>query len=176
MQYNFLHSLNRVLEEEGGWADNPNDPGGATMKGITLGTYRAFKHNTNISKEELKNISDKEIQTIYKTQYWDVCQCDSLPDGIDYVVFDAAVNSGCKRASTWLQRIVGTPPDGIIGPRTVMATIKAYQQNKQLPLDICMLRLDFVQKLKTWVHFGKGWSKRILRVAAEGTLMAKGYK
>ncbi|MEZ5552415.1 MAG: glycosyl hydrolase 108 family protein [Pseudomonadales bacterium] len=90
---------------EGGWADHPRDPGGATMKGVTLATYRRH-FGAKQDKNELKNNSDKELERIYRAGYWDVCQCDRLPSGVDYAVFDAAVNSGPGHSIRWLRASV----------------------------------------------------------------------
>ena len=69
MKSNFYHCLKLVLAHEGGWADHPKDPGGATMKGITIGTYRAWK-GRNVTKAELRDISDAEVAAIYRQNYW----------------------------------------------------------------------------------------------------------
>ncbi len=86
-----------MLKHEGGWADHPKDPGGATMKGVTLATYRRH-FGKNKSKRALRNISDDDLGQIYRSGYWDKCRCDRLPSGVDYAVFDAAVNSGPGRS------------------------------------------------------------------------------
>ena len=103
MKENYQSALNHVLQSEGGWSDNPADPGGATMKGITLATYRSVKGNPHITKEELRNISDQEVADIYKQNYWDKVKGDDLPSGVDYAVFDASVNMGVGRASKLIQ-------------------------------------------------------------------------
>ncbi len=111
MKTNFEDSLKHVLCHEGGWADHPRDPGGATMKGITLATYRRH-FGEERGKDDLRAISDEELSKIYDSGYWSKCRCDELPAGIDYVVFDAAVNSGPGRGVKWLQAAVGAKQDG----------------------------------------------------------------
>ena len=69
----------------------------------------------------LKAITDEQLQKIYKTGYWDRCKCDQLENGVDYVVFDQAVNSGPSRSAKWLQKAIGTAVDGGIGPNTITA-------------------------------------------------------
>ena len=159
MKENWESSLAHVLESEGGWSDHPSDPGGATMKGVTLNTYREYKRNPHITKEQLRNISDAEVADIYKKGYWDKCRCDSLRAGIDYLVFDAAVNMGVGRSSKLLQESVGVTADGQIGPITIAAanaadvdqTIEKFSQLKE----------DFYRSLPTFSVFGKGWLNRV---------------
>ena len=76
MKDNFESSLKHLLPHEGGWSDHPADPGGATMKGVTLEVFREFKRNPHITKEELRNISDEDLATIYKKRYWDAVRAD----------------------------------------------------------------------------------------------------
>ena len=150
-----------MLKSEGGWSDHPSDPGGATMKGITLRTFRAY-FGEDRSKEDLKNISDDDIAYIYRKGYWDACKCNVLPTGVDYVVFDLAVNSGSRRASKFLQEAIESPADGIIGKNTI-ARIEFYE-GEDIINDICLSRLKYMQRLSTWSTFGKGWSTRVLEV------------
>lgn len=119
MKNSFKNALKLVLVHEGGWADHPRDPGGATMKGVTLVVYqRHFGENKN--KDDLRNITDAELEKIYRSGYWEKCHCDDLPVGVDYIVFDAAVNSGPGRSAKWLQGAVGAKQDGGIGPRRLL--------------------------------------------------------
>lgn len=94
----FARALPLVLAHEGGWADHPRDPGGATMKGVTLATFRRYVPNA--TKDKLRNISDEMLARIYREGYWDIVKGDELPPGLDYALFDWAVNSGPRRAAT----------------------------------------------------------------------------
>jgi lysozyme family protein len=166
---NFKSSLKHVLQHEGGWADHPKDPGGATMKGVTLMTFRRHFGNQQ-TKTALRNISDEQLGQIYRSGYWDKCHCDQLPSGIDYAVFDAAVNSGPGRSAKWLQAAVGAKQDGGIGPRT-LAKIKE-QEPIQVTENICDRRLAFLRSLATWSTFGKGWGRRVEGVRATALEMS----
>lgn len=163
MQSNFDASLQHVLKSEGGFSDHPNDPGGATMKGVTLDTYRSYKRNQHLTPEDLKKITDAELHDIYKKRYWDACRSDELISGIDYCVFDTAVNSGPGRAIKLLQSCVGVNPDGAIGPVTLSA-VRAHCQTpedtKILIGQFCDKRLEFWRGLSTFATFGKGWVRR----------------
>lgn len=171
MQSNFEKSLKQLLVHEGGWSDHPADPGGATMKGVTLETFRAFKNNPHITKEELKNISDEDLSTLYKKKYWDAVRGDELASGVDFCVFDVAVNSGPGRAIKFLQSCVGVTPDGGFGPATMAAVVKAQEDPAKLIELYCAKRLEFLQSLKTFETFGKGWSRRVAEVKEEAMKM-----
>ena len=106
MKTNFEECLKFVLHHEGLWADDPHDPGGATMKGVTIGVYKEYM-GRDVTKDELRNIPQEHLLNIYKTRYWDKAKCDELSSGLDLVVFDLAVNGGVGRAARILQRCVG---------------------------------------------------------------------
>ena len=120
MERNFLEALAHTLRFEGGWAHHPNDPGGATMKGVTHKTYADYLGRA-VTHDELREIPEEHLADIYRKRYWDTCRCSDLPDGLDLVVFDTAVNTGPAQAARLLQRIVGVPADGGIGPKTIAA-------------------------------------------------------
>ena len=171
MKNNFEDSLKYVLIHEGGWADHPRDPGGATMKGVTLITYRRY-FGEDKGKDDLRAISDEELLQIYDSGYWSKCRCDELPAGIDFAVFDAAVNSGPSRGVKWLQAAVGAKQDGGMGPKT-LAKVKEYQPQDVLH-HMCDNRLAFLRGLATWTDFGVGWSRRVENVRATAMKMAGG--
>jgi lysozyme family protein len=162
MMRNFSEALAHTLVEEGGFSDHPADPGGATMKGITLNTYREFKKNTHLTADDLKAIPQDEVEEIYRKRYWAACQCDVLPSGVDVCVFDTAVNSGPGRAAKILQECVGATPDGSIGAGTLAAIGKT--DPKLLVLDYIAKRQAFLESLKTFPIFGKGWTARVSRL------------
>ncbi len=168
MKSNFDLWLRKVLQHEGGWADHPNDPGGATMRGVTIGTFAQFK-GRKVTKDELRNISDADLRAIYRRKYWDVIRGDDLPFGVDYATFDAAVNSGPSRGARWLQQSLAVEPDGKVGPITVDAAAKAN------PRDVIerstAARLSFLRMLKTWPTFGRGWQRRVDDVRADAIQM-----
>ena len=170
MKDNFAACLAEVLKYEGGWSDHPSDPGGATMKGVTIGTYSQFK-GRKVSKDELRQIPDADLQAIYRRNYWDKVRGDDLPAGLDLVAFDGAVNSGPSKGAKWLQTALGVPVDGAIGPQTIAA---AQATNAAQAIDrACDARLAFLRGMKTWATFGKGWSARIDAVRAKAKAMTK---
>jgi lysozyme family protein len=170
MRDNFERCLAEVLKHEGGWSDHPSDPGGATMKGVTIGTFAQFK-GRKVTKDELRNISDADLRAIYKRNYWDVVRGDDLPAGLDLVAFDAAVNSGPSRGARWLQQALGVTADGKIGPATIEAARAANAG--AIAIGACQIRLRFLTGLKTWPTFGKGWTRRVEAVQRVALDMAR---
>ena len=158
MEANFFKSLELVLHHEGGFVDHEDDPGGATNKGITHKTYADFLGRPLEDIYELKNIPDEHVQLIYKDMYWDKICGDDLPTGLDYFIFDWAVNSGPSRASKALQGACAVKADGIIGPKTLLAV------QEQRPDDLVEIvaneREEFYRSLRTFETFGKGWLRR----------------
>lgn len=168
MRDNFAACLAETLRHEGGWSDHPKDPGGATMKGVTLATYRRWRPGA--TKDDLRRITDAEIAAIYRKGYWDAVRGDDLPAGLDLVAFDAAVNSGPKRGAIWLQAGLGVPQDGRIGPATLQA---AELAGASMAIDrACDARLSWLRHLRTWGTFGKGWTRRVNDVRAAAKRMA----
>ena len=158
MEANFFYSLELVLKHEGGFVDHPEDPGGATNKGITHKTYSEFLGRPLEDVDELKNIPDEHVQKIYKEGYWDKIMADELPGGLDFATFDWAVNSGPSRAAKNLQSLVSATEDGIIGPQT-MGLIK-QRDPVMLINELANRRDSYYRSLKTFGTFGKGWLRR----------------
>ncbi|WP_306663780.1 MULTISPECIES: glycosyl hydrolase 108 family protein [Mesorhizobium] len=104
MDRNFARALALVLKSEGLWSDNPADPGGATMKGVTLANFRRYV-KADATKADLRKITDAQVSTVYRRFYWDATAGAQLPGGVDYAVFDFAVNSGPARAASTFRRL-----------------------------------------------------------------------
>ena len=158
----FDRALPRVLVHEGGYVNHPDDPGGATNKGVTQGTYNSWLKSQGKSQKSVRDITDKEVAAIYKNSYWDAVKADQLPAGVAYCVFDAAINSGPGRAVRWLQKVVGAKADGVVGPQTLGLT------SDKDPTDIineyCDRRLAFMKRLRHWNTFKTGWTRRVSEV------------
>lgn len=169
MKDTFETALKEVLKHEGGFVNHPDDPGGATNKGITIATYRKWI-DKNGTVEDLKRISDTQVAKIYRSVYWNAVKGDDLPYGIDYAVFDFGVNSGPTRAAKYLQAVLGVAQDGKIGPVTISAA-KAADPAKVIAA-LCDRRMSFLQSLKTFTTFGKGWTRRVNDVRSLALQMA----
>ncbi len=165
MQGNFARSMPHFLKHEGGYVDNPKDPGGATNKGVTLATFRKYIKPGG-SKADLRKITIAQVSMVYKRFYWDMVSADYLPSGLDYCVCDFAINSGWSRAAKYLQAIVGVAQDGRIGPATIAAVEKL--DPSELINRLCDDRLAYMKRIRhrktkqlLWTTFGKGWSRRV---------------
>lgn len=172
MRDNLEQSLRLVLKHEGGYVNHPADPGGATNKGVTQRVYDAYRQRKGLPKQSVRGITSDEVAEIYKRQYWDAVKGDDLPSGLDYAVFDYAVNSGPRRAIQDLQRELGVTPDGIVGQITLAAV--ASQDVFGLIDRLCNRRLRFLRALRHYKTFGRGWERRVAEVAEAATAMAQG--
>ncbi len=155
----FDQAFDRLISNEGGYVNNPADPGGETNWGISK---RSYPH------VDIKNLTRELARQIYLADFWRRGQMDQYDQAIAFQVFDIAVNSGIETAVRLLQRAAGVADDGHIGPVTV-AAIKTKSVTDMLML-ITAERLDFWRRLSTWPQFGKGWAGRAatdLRYAAQ---------
>jgi lysozyme family protein len=170
MKANFESCLAHLLKHEGGYVNHPSDPGGITNLGVTKKVFEEFvKHP--VSEQDMRDLTPEKVEPLYKLLYWDKIKGDNLPTGVDYCVFDAAVNSGAGRASRWLQTAIGVEPDGSIGPKTFAAVEILHP--KLLVSRYCEQRLAFLHRLPTWDTFGKGWGRRVKEVESTAQSMCK---
>jgi lysozyme family protein len=150
---NFDQAFDRLMGHEGSYSNNPMDPGGETMWGITQRVAR-----TNGYTGDMRSLTREKAKEIAKAAYWTPCRADDMPDVFKFDVFDGAYNSGVSQSIKWLQRAVGATDDGQIGPATIAAAQSAT------PLAIARYngqRLQFMTDLGTFGQFGKGWARRI---------------
>lgn len=116
----YAESIRRLLESEGGYVNHPSDPGGPTNFGITLGDDRKYV-KADASAADIRAMDVDEAKASYRAKYWGAMRGDELPAGVDYCVFDYAVNSGTGRAPTVLQRVLGISVTGWMDDATVAA-------------------------------------------------------
>jgi lysozyme family protein len=163
MQSNFETCLKLMLEHEGGFVNHPQDPGGMTNLGVTKRVWEEWVGH-EVDEKQMRALTPETVAPLYKRKYWDACRADDLVAGVDYVVFDVAVNSGPGRAVKFLQSCVGVTADGGFGPATLAAVKKSEEDPTRLIEMYCAKRLEFLQSLKTFETFGKGWSRRVQEV------------
>lgn len=157
----FERALTCVLRHEGGYSDHPNDPGGATMMGITLATLARWR-GQSVTKADVRALKREEAAAIYRSRYWNAVRADEFPAGVDLVMFDFAVNSGPSRAIRTVQQVLGIAVDGRIGPQTLAA---AHSRSpKEVVTALCAARLGFLERLSTFPVFGRGWTRRVRNV------------
>jgi lysozyme family protein len=154
-------AFDRLIGNEGGYVNDPADPGGETNWGISKRSY------PNVNIAELTREGAKEI---YLRDFWQRGHMDELDPAVSFQVFDFAVNSGIETAIRKLQTAVGVADDGHVGPVTIAA------MNAMSAGDIVMRftaeRLDFWTRLSNWAAAGKGWTRRAaadLRYGAQDT-------
>lgn len=169
MKENFQKALDAVLHHEGGFVNHPKDPGGMTNLGCTKKVWEEWVGHP-VDESTMRALTPGDVAPLYKKKYWDAVKGDELPDGVDYIVFDTAINSGPGRAIKFLQGCVGADMDGALGPKT-MAAVQAADP-KKLVEDYALRRLSFLQDLPTWGTFGKGWARRVAEVQNTASTMS----
>jgi len=170
MNRNWDKCFDLVIVNEGGYVDNPADPGGATNWGCTKAVWEQYIGH-EVSKEDIRNLTKEDVKPLYKRNYWDAIHGDALPSGLDYCLFDCAINSGVGRAAKFIQEIVGVFADGAIGNNTVTAI---NQMNTVTMInEFSDKRQAFLESLKNFPVFGKGWTKRVTEVRIKSLEMAE---
>lgn len=168
MKENFQKALDAVLHHEGGFSNHKDDPGGMTNLGCTKKVWEEWVGHP-VDEKTMRALTPADVAPLYKKKYWDAVRADDLPDGVDYIVFDTAINSGPGRAVKFLQGCVGADMDGALGPKTLAAVMAT--DPKKLVEDYAKRRLSFLQDLPTWSTFGKGWSRRVAEVENTASTM-----
>jgi lysozyme family protein len=153
---NYENCLKGTLQSEGGYSNDAHDPGGATYRGVIQVEYDRYRRSKGLSEQGVHNMTEDEMRAIYKANYWDRVHGDDLPAGLDYTVFDAAVNSGVSRAARWLAACDHGDD--------VEKEIETFND----------LRLQFLKGLGIWRYFGKGWNDRVSRVRKASLQMHAG--
>jgi lysozyme family protein len=168
MQNNFKECLELVLKSEGGWVNNPQDPGGETNLGVTK---RVWEEYVGHLVDSLKKLTKEDVAPLYEQKYWRPCYGEVLPRGLDFVVFSMGVNAGTGRSVKLLQSAIGCVPDGIIGPKT--RSLILASNSATLIAKFSESRREYYRSLKTFPIFGKGWLNRVDHEEAQALMMAK---
>lgn len=155
----FIEIFGRVVDHEGGYVNNPDDPGGETKWGISKRAY------PNLI---IKELTREDAINIYRYDFWNKLELDSWTDVVQFQIFDFAVNSGIQTAIRYLQRAVNVADDGYWGP------VSKFAASSMIESDIIMRlnaeRLDFMTRLKNWPNASKGWARRIAQNLRYGAL------
>jgi len=167
---NFKECLNLVLKSEGGFVNNPNDPGGMTNLGVTKRVWEEYTGH-EVDEKAMRGLTPEKVAPMYEQKYWRPCYGEVLPRGLDFVVFSMGVNAGPGRSVKLLQSSLGCVPDGIIGPRT--RGLISDSNCATLIAKFSESRRDYYRALKTFPIFGKGWLTRVDREEQEALNMAK---
>ena len=168
MLSNWDNAFKLMLKSEGGFVNHPSDPGGMTNLGVTKATWENWVGRES-DEAEMRGLTPEKVEPLYKNKYFDAVRGDELPMGLDYLMFDFAVNAGAGRAIKTLQTAVDVTPDGGFGPMT-MAAVQATD-----PVDLIerfsQAKEDFYRSLTTFATFGKGWLNRVADVKVKASAM-----
>ena len=175
MKSNFPKAFSLMLQSEGGFSDNPADSGnhlpdgraGCTNLGVTQTAWEEYVGH-KVSTQDMRNLTPATVMDFYKRRYWDAVKADALPNALDYLVFDMAVNSGPGRAIKLMQASVGATQDGAIGPLTMQA-ISTWSA-RQLIDKYSAAKADFYKSLRN-PTFEKGWLNRVEHTKANALEM-----
>lgn len=153
-----------VLLHEGGYVDDPADPGGATNYGISLRAARGFGSladvdgDGDVDADDILLLTPAQAGAIYKAHYWAPLRCEALPAGVDLVVFDIGVNAGPRAAVLMLQRALTVKVDRVLGPQTLAAA--ALAEARTVIDRMAALRAEHYRALPGYPRFGRGWLRR----------------
>lgn len=162
MKLTFEQAFERLIGHEGKFTDDKNDRGNWTTgiigKGILKGTKFGISAMT-YPDLDIKNLTLEKAKEIYKRDWWDKLNADSLDTAIVFQVWDFAINAGMGTAKRKLQKSIGMAEDGIIGPLTLKAIQKADLNDILMKFNA--ERLKHYTSLSTWPRYGKGWTLRV---------------
>ena len=162
MLENYAQALKLVLVYEGGYTNDPRDPGGPTNFGIIQREYDNYRKRKNLPTRSVRYIEENEYSEIYHEQYANPLKFDEMPSGLDFAVLDYGINSGIGKATKDLQRYLGCTVDGVLGSETLDKAFKAMAIDAQKTIiDYCLIRMNFLRSLSTFDHFGTGWTRRV---------------
>jgi lysozyme family protein len=164
MNKNYDLALKSLLVSEGEWSNHPKDPGKETYRGVALRTLIQKKMDINmdgrIDRKDLEEFEKDpmKLRAFYFTQYWLPVKADVLPTGLDYLVFDASVNQGPRRAIKFLQRAIRTKADGVLGVKSMKALSQSHIPDVMEWYQV--YRTLHWTSLTIFAFFGKGWLRR----------------
>ncbi len=152
-------AISFVLEQEGGYTLDPNDPGGETNFGISKKAYPTL---------DIKALTIDQAKEIYRRDYWNPCRCDNLPFSFAIATFDMAVNQGTGSAIKTLQETFGVTADGIIGPVTMEAISRNGNDPRKFKLFLARRLTAYARIMaanQNLLVFARNWSFRVVSLA-----------
>jgi lysozyme family protein len=158
----FEKSFSRLISHEGGFSDDPKDPGNWTGGRVNVGELKGTKFGIAANTYpdlDIKNLTLDQAKAIYYRDWWLKIGADEIDGAIVFQMWDFAVNAGMETAKRCLQRAVRVADDGVVGPRTI-AAVKAMTVTDAL-MRFNGQRLRFYTSLSTWATYGKGWTNRV---------------
>lgn len=152
---------------EGGNDDDPRDPGGRTSRGVIQREYDKYRDRKSQPHADVWKATEAEIAEIYRTNYWDAVDGDRWPAGPDLVVWDCAVNSGPVRSKS-----VASAALSSAGTWESLAITCDNSDKVKFIKTACAARQAFLSHLSTFSTFGRGWTRRVAGIEANGVKMA----
>lgn len=143
-------AFDRLMGHEGGYVNDPADPGGETKFGISKRSY---------PDEDIPNMTRERAKALFRRDFWDRVRGDNLLDGVAFQLADFAYNSGPETAIRSFQRALGVADDGHWGPVSQAAADGTGESDQIMRLNA--VRLDFMTRLKNWPNASRGWARRI---------------
>ena len=179
---NFQRALDFVLEREGGYVNDPDDPGGATNHGITQRTFSGWLADHDMEDADVRDVVQEEVWYIYRERYWKRGRCDRLPEYIQLPHFDACVNHGTSRAGMLLQRALNRlgnslAVDGIVGPKTLTAMVGELGLRETLLWERLRFYRTIVAQRTQSLKFLPQWIRRLEHLNdynESGTILTQG--
>ena len=164
----YRECLDLVLKSEGGWVNNPKDPGGETNLGVTKAVWEEYVGHP---VQTMKNLTKDDVAPLYEQKYWRACYGEVLPRGLDFLCFSFGINAGSGRSVKLLQQSLGLVSDGVIGPKVMQKlresniadVIKSFSESRR----------EYYKSLKNFPIFGKGWISRTDKEEQEALQMIK---
>jgi lysozyme family protein len=171
MQTNFNKCCAITLDYEGGNDDDPRDPGGRTSRGITQREWNTYvrAHSTSGLPADVWKAPQAAVVDIYRTQYWNLVAGDQWPKGIDLCVYDAGVNSGLGKSLVWSRAALAQGTGTFV---SLAAAASAARDKVAIIHRFQARRLAFLEALRTWAYFGKGWGRRVAGIEALAVKMS----
>ena len=161
MLSNWDKAFKQIIKSEGGFVNHPSDPGGITNLGCTKKVWEEWIGHP-VSEQDMRDLTPEKVAPLYKNKYWDKVKGDGMPSGLDYLLFDMAINAGPGRSVKLLQGALGLIEDGAIGPNTLKAINNANPE--ELIEKFSQAKESFYKSLPTFATFGRGWLNRVAEV------------
>lgn len=170
----FSTAVSWVMTWEGGYTNDPSDPGNWTGGAVGIGECKGTNFGISAASYptlDIANLTEIEAHVVYARDYWTPIRGDDLPPALAMVTFDGAVNSGVRAASVWLQSVVGASEDGIIGPQTLAAVGKWNGGTRSLCAEVLAQRVVANGNDPNFGTYGLGWSRRTTALAFQAATL-----
>jgi lysozyme family protein len=174
----FLGAFGALIQHEGGYVNDPRDPGGATNHGVSLRFLRTtglvydLNRDGRVDEKDIRLVSLEDARRIYRTQFWDAIRADELAPALALLVFDSAVHNGVGQATRWLQRAVGAREDGQLGP----LTLAAVHGTPDAAARFHAIRVYETTRMAGWPTYSRGWAIRLCALPFQAAALQEAWE